>query len=808
MHRLSTVVSTAVVFTPAFALFALMAAPGITWMDPGELAQAAYNLGGAHPPGHPAHSLAGKLVSLLPVGEIAFRLNLFSAAAMAGALAGLFALCHALLGQATAAATAAVALAALSPVLQINAVRTEVYAPCAALVMWALVAVVRFVRAARSADRSATPDGRLLLVAAIGFGLAAAFHPLIAASAATPAAIASLMALWPTRHRLVRLIPPAVALALFGGALYLYLPARANAASPPLLVWGDPAGPDAFAALITGAVYRENFTPQGMLGRLAELLLLTADGAGAGLVWGGLLGLAFAALTGLRGTGVVLASALAIIAGAATQERTNPDMPGYVLPALLFLAAGLAPLCGAILRMLPAVWTATSRQQYVASAVILTPLVGFALLAPTLHSQRFGNSGFQHHDDPLHLWSDTVGRMPPGPGAFFANSDYSLFTAQYERLVAGQRPDIAVVNAALCRDQWFLTHVKNTLPALYVPYIDDGLRGQTAPRLAIENLTRQRAVAGDVPTFVRLDRLVSGRATPMGRGYRYALSSDRPTGSPGSRVPGDGALPPPRFQGPLGRRISERIGLIRGFFELSRGRLAEAARAAGLFERFGQADMTALSSASPARPGLHQYLPIMTAVFISEPWQLDLLGDEIAWVAGLQPDEQNPGAVPADQISTPNTVPERRLHALWRELLMAEKSDSARRDASLLAITELGRDAEIATGQMLAANNHNEFAITWLRQVIVRRGADHKNLLLLGSILGNRGTAEALAEAEGIFVQATEIAPNEAEPWVRLGIVQAKLDKVEQARRSWQRALSVDPGRRDVATLLRNLHVR
>jgi len=76
------------VFAIAAALYVVLAAPGVGWMDSGELTAAAWSLGGAHPPGHPAHSLLGKLASLAPLGEIAFRVNLLSGVAMAAALAG------------------------------------------------------------------------------------------------------------------------------------------------------------------------------------------------------------------------------------------------------------------------------------------------------------------------------------------------------------------------------------------------------------------------------------------------------------------------------------------------------------------------------------------------------------------------------------------------------------------------------------------------------------------------------------------------------------------------------------------------
>ncbi len=814
----------ALVFVVAFALFATMAASGLTWMDPGELAQAAFNLGGAHPPGHPGHSLLGKLATLVPVGEVAFRLNILSAAAMAAALAGVYALARTLLAGQVMAASVAIVLAALSPVLQINAVRTEVYAPAAALIVWSMVAVVRFARQARPSSDSAA-DGRLLLLAALGLGLAVAFHPLIAASAGVPMAGAAVLALWPERHRLRRLVPMAVTLALLGVLLYAYLPARSNAASPPLLMWGDPASLDALIAVITGAVYRDNFDLGNVGSRFVELFILAADGPGAALVWGGLIGLGFAALTGLRGTGVVLASALAVIAAAATQSHTNPDMPGYVLPALLFLAAGLAPLCGALQRFLPEAWSQPGWRSGVATSAILAPLVGFALVAPAIQAAEHGDSGFQRGDGPLRLWSDTVAPMAPGPGVYFADGDHALFAAQYERLVAGSRPDIAVANAELCRDRWFMAHIERMLPALHVPFIDDGVRGNTAARLAVQNLRMGRPVGGDRPEVGKLGSL---GAVPLGRGYVYV----------GDRGPDEAAelapvMPPPELRGSLGSKIARRIGLARARYELERGRFDRAAIAAGLAgptgptgpgAQFDTKHMALLATARPVpeRPALAPLLPRMTRSFISSPWHVELIADEIAWMAGLPEDwaderaderADKAGNKAADagrggSRSSRPVPPERRLHASWRLALTWPEDDPDGVWEVFSHIAELGQDAEMATAQVLVRAGQSERAEAFTRQVIERRGGDYKNLVLLGSIIGNRNTIAALAEAEELFKRAAELAPGQAEPWVALGVAQRKQGKIEPARQSWLRALELDPGRRDAASFLRSLEPR
>jgi tetratricopeptide (TPR) repeat protein len=52
--------------------------PSIMMDDSGETAASAFTLGIPHPPGYPLYNLMGRLATLLPIGTIAFRLNLLS----------------------------------------------------------------------------------------------------------------------------------------------------------------------------------------------------------------------------------------------------------------------------------------------------------------------------------------------------------------------------------------------------------------------------------------------------------------------------------------------------------------------------------------------------------------------------------------------------------------------------------------------------------------------------------------------------------------------------------------------------------
>lgn len=70
----------AFLFCGAFALYLFTLTPTVTFWDSGELIAASHLLGVAHQPGYPLYCMLGKGFALLPVGNVAFRLNLMSAA--------------------------------------------------------------------------------------------------------------------------------------------------------------------------------------------------------------------------------------------------------------------------------------------------------------------------------------------------------------------------------------------------------------------------------------------------------------------------------------------------------------------------------------------------------------------------------------------------------------------------------------------------------------------------------------------------------------------------------------------------------
>ena len=135
--------STGLAFGLPLALYIATAAPTVYNLDSAELTVAAATLGLMRSPGYPLYVLLGHLWSHLPVGDVGYRMNLFSAFCGAVALA-LVERLLARLGVDAGARLAAVGLLAVSRYFWALSLIAEVYTLECALVAALLLALLRW----------------------------------------------------------------------------------------------------------------------------------------------------------------------------------------------------------------------------------------------------------------------------------------------------------------------------------------------------------------------------------------------------------------------------------------------------------------------------------------------------------------------------------------------------------------------------------------------------------------------------------------------------------------------------------------
>lgn len=362
---------------------------------------------------------------------------------------------------------------------------------------------------------------------------------------------------------------------------------------------------------------------------LTAMVGATGQGAAAIVIGTGLLGAAFGGVTGLAP-----ARWLVLVIGITAAHAIAVDHAAE--PMLALLAVGCAIVPSAIGKLMP------ERGVLVVFGAAVPLVIAALVTGPAF--------GVDDPDDaPARLATDVIGDAPPGPGLVVSTSGTTWSAINYAQVVAGARPDLALVPP---------------------------VAPTTADTVVANALRAKQLAVADAPAIGRLDPT---RAIPRGRGFELVGAAP------------DVAYVPPApasYPSAIGERQAVALAIARARYEAIAGRLDAAARAAGQIERFGAAGLAMLATTAPTRerPALFGFLPRL-ADPDSGSWYLDLFGDDLAWVAGIE----------QPLVTEP---PSRRLHGLWRELL------SGRRTADDPEIAALGAAAITATRQ-LVANTQN-----------------------------------------------------------------------------------------------------
>ena len=128
----------------SFALYVRTLAPSLLWGDSAEFQTLSYTLGMTHPSGYMTQIMFGKLFTYLPVGNVAYRVNLMSAFFGALAVTEVYLIVRLLGGWRIAALSASILLT-LTEGFWWRALLAESYAPAAGMLatVWLLVMLWR-----------------------------------------------------------------------------------------------------------------------------------------------------------------------------------------------------------------------------------------------------------------------------------------------------------------------------------------------------------------------------------------------------------------------------------------------------------------------------------------------------------------------------------------------------------------------------------------------------------------------------------------------------------------------------------------
>jgi hypothetical protein len=481
-----------VVFLVSLNAYLFTAAPTVTFVDSGELIVAARFLGVAHPPGFPLYILLAHLVTLVPVGNIAQRVNFASALFAALATAFLYLLAiqifattgnshdetttadrrpvkekrnrrksgqkdsepepeNSLLFSAIPALVAALLLA-FSRTFWSFATVAEVYTLNTLLIVLIFFFLIRWRR-----NRSA---GALYLAAFLFGSALGVHHATVALTLPAMAVLVQRTAGWQffkSRHLLWAGLISLGALVL----VYSYLPWAA--ARNPILNWGDPRTLQNLWWHVTGRQYQAFFSPapSQIAHQLVQFLKLA--GREFNPVW---LPIAFIfVVLGLielfrSDRTIFWFLTLVVLAdlGYSLNYEIAEDKGAYYLPA--FIAAALAAAFGVRFMQRCVVGQAAHWRPRAALAI------GLALLLPAI---TFAENFPYCNRHGFRVASDYVANMQRSvaPHGMLLTADWQVYSPfLYVREVAQQRRDIVVIDLQMLRRSWYYDYLKTQYPDL------------------------------------------------------------------------------------------------------------------------------------------------------------------------------------------------------------------------------------------------------------------------------------------------------------------------------------------------------
>jgi hypothetical protein len=442
------------------AVYLATLSPGLTFQhngtDGGDLVTAAWTLGVPHPTGYPFYTLLAWLFSRVPVGTVAYRVNLLSAVCAAATVGLHFDCARRLLppGRRSTAISAAASLSlGFSSLLWSQAVISEVYALLTLLGALLLWLIVRWLQGG---------SDMLLWAAGLALGLGLGNHLTLAF--ALPAAF---ILLWPMRGRWLRarVLLPTTLLLITGLAAYAYLPLAA--VRQPAVNWGNPQSWKGFQWVVTGKQYQAfafGLDLEQILPRLGAWSYLLGDQFG----WWGL-------AIAIAGAGwwyrhrrrfALCALAWVLPLGLYAFFYDTGDSHVYLLPAFMLMALFWAAGVHYLLLLLESLWP---NRQRLYTAALATLIVLAPLASLCLHWQ----SSSLRSDWSVHAYIHELLEPLPSESLVIVRGDRPTFALWYGVYVEDiyarrQRADVALVNAPMLAFIWYRDHIRHLYPHLTV----------------------------------------------------------------------------------------------------------------------------------------------------------------------------------------------------------------------------------------------------------------------------------------------------------------------------------------------------
>ena len=440
----------------AFGVYFTTLAPGIDFIDAGELTTVAWTLGIAHPTGYPLFSLLGWVFAHLPIAhEPVVRLNIMAALFCAAGVSlylnvFLFILRRFFQSRdqggedvALASAGGAALLLAFSETYWSQAVAVEVYSLHLLLVA---AVMLSFLKA-----NEATGEQRWWILFAFLLGLAFTNHMTTVLLAPGCLVYYFVRQGWHggSWKRIVTMVAPF----LLGFSVYLYLPVRAW--QGPVMNWGEPVNLERFLWHFSAKQFRVwIFSSSSVAGRQFAYFIdsLPAEHAYIGLVLAALGAVALWKKSTAMGLFTLLLFAGCV--GYAINYDIH-DIDSYFL--LAYIVIGIWAACG----LFVAGRWALRKGWHAGRIALVIAVAGLVPLA--VHYRVADESGNYLVDDYA---QNMFASLEPNAVILSTQWDFWVSASYYMQLVRHERTDIVVIDKELLRRSWYFKQLERRHPWL------------------------------------------------------------------------------------------------------------------------------------------------------------------------------------------------------------------------------------------------------------------------------------------------------------------------------------------------------
>jgi hypothetical protein len=451
-------------FAFCLAVYYATLAPSITWkndgVDSGDLVTAAYTMGIAHPPGYPLFMLLAKLFTLLPVGEVAYRVNLMSAILAAFTIAvvyyAILLLCPRGIDTPSKViiAAASALLLGMSRTLWSQAIIAEVYSLHALITALIVLFTTLYRR---------TKHQRWLWLLGLVLGLGLSNH--LSTFLLVPGTLYLALNVEPPRPRAYLGMG---AFLLLGLSTYLYLPLRA--AQYPPLNWGAPHTWSGFWWTVSARIYGDYALGVPLIHlpvRTASWLSMLSQQFGWVGFTLGLVGLWDLWEKDREWLAFSLISFAAVVTYSITYNTTDSYV--YLIPSYLLFAFWLARGASYLILEILQPWTKKGRDAASCRSRPTWPITLALLVLPILALGANYSALDLSNDTEASGYAAQVFAQTTPDALIIADTDGHIFSLWYQRYVQAAEPAPVVVAKSLLQYRWYKDTLRWNHPEVIIP---------------------------------------------------------------------------------------------------------------------------------------------------------------------------------------------------------------------------------------------------------------------------------------------------------------------------------------------------